>query len=88
MTKWKLKKSHERTWAVFEWEDGYYRAEVKFDGCIEFYHSFNAPLSTDACESILQRLIDQIHICDIDDMIARLQGLKEAAIEFFGDDWK
>jgi len=72
--------------AVFEDPDNWYRAEVCWDGCIEFYRAFNSPLSSE--KEYPEQLIDNIHICQIDDMIERLQALKKAAIEFFGEDWR
>jgi len=86
---WQIKKiGAENCWITFESPDGYWRAEIVRSGCIDINHSFNVPLQDDNCESVLQRLIDYIHICNIDDMIARLEALKAAAQDFFGEDWK
>jgi len=52
--------------------DGWYSASVKWDGCIDFTRYFNEPNG---------EMKDSIHICDIDDMIARLQALKQLCIE-------
>ena len=62
----------------------WYSAFVKWDGCIELIRYFNVPrdLAPERGDDY-----DQIHICDIDETIERLQALKTAAIEHFGADW-
>ncbi len=57
--------------------DGKYKANAKHDGCINYYRGIDSPCD---CE--------QIHICDIDAEIARLQALKAIAIEHFGERWE
>lgn len=52
-------------------------AWVKKDGCLELKRHFNG--SKDDC--------DQIHICDLDKLIAQLQELKEKATKYFGGEW-
>lgn len=49
---------------------------VKWDGCIHFY-------SRDACEE----QPDYIHICELDDHIARLTKLRDAAIKAYDGLW-
>lgn len=54
--------------------NGWYRAWIKNDGCIEFDRFFNDPYPQPE-EGI--GMSDRIHICDIDDFIERLKALKE-----------
>lgn len=69
----------------------WWNAVVKWDGCIHLHHAGNVPFRDDfgyadgtrdkgACD-------DYFHICELDDLIARLQALKAAALEHFGPDW-
>ncbi len=72
--------------------DGWNWAEVKWDGCIDYYRVVNDPIPDGVTELPPEeepagRLIDYMHICDIDEEIERLQKLKAAAIAFFGEDW-
>jgi hypothetical protein len=53
-----------------------YRASVKSTGCIHFYQDY--PADDDG---------EYLHICDIDDLIERLQELKVRAELHFGEDW-
>ena len=74
-------------------EDGWYWAQVRFDGCIHFYRAYNYPIPDDATDvpdddgPARGFMTDYIHICDIDEEIDRLQRLKAAAIAHFGEDW-
>jgi len=80
---WEVEEDHAAAlWMKFQDPEGYYRAIVKWDGCTEFYHSWEAtwPLDDDVD-------YDHFHICKIDDLIARLQTLKEIAMKHFGDAW-
>lgn len=74
-------------------EQGFYwwHAYIKWDGCIGLSHAGNIPFGEPfkfhnearghpSCD-------DSFHICDIDDMIERLQKLKAAAEAHFGSDW-
>ena len=63
----------------------WYDADVRSDGCIDFTRYFNFPL--DWPERDEDDVDCYIHICDIDDFIARLKALKQMAIEHFGDSW-
>ena len=45
------------------------RAWVKEDGCIEWHDAYDG----------------RIHVCDLDEEIARLQSLREAVKETFGE---
>ena len=57
----------------------YYTARVKEDGCVDFHRYFNKDTASEGCDSI--------HLCDIDDEIARLQALKAEALKYFGKGW-
>ena len=61
--------------------EGWYSARVKFDGCVDFMRYHNWP--KDAAPAGREEDVDYIHICDVDDMIARLQAIKEAAKKHF-----
>lgn len=67
-------------------EEGWYSAYVKWDGCISFSRYFNMPVGLMNDEE-KEENTDNMHICDIDEMIQILQELKEAALERFGTDW-
>ena len=63
-------------------EDGchWYKAAVKWDGCIHFNRAYNEPFNNNPRDSDNE---DYIHICDIDEYIEILQKLKVKAIEYF-----
>ena len=67
-------------------DGGWYRASVKFDGCMEFERAFNTPFPLQKGDDA-RELVDRIHICDIDETIALLQSLKVAAAKHFGEWW-
>lgn len=62
--------------------EGWYSARVKWDGCVDFYRYMNIPLERrelgeeDECDCY-------IHICNIDDMIKRLEALREQATAYY-----
>ncbi len=58
---------------------GWYQARIRWDGCVEFTRVFNIGYPSEDA--------DHLHICDIDDMIDRLQQLKAMAQDHFGKDW-
>ena len=57
--------------------EGWYSATVKSDGCIDFYRYHNWP--KDKAPAGREEDVDYIHICDVDDMIARLQAISLVA---------
>lgn len=81
---WKVQKANEHLLTLIE-PNQWYRADIKWDGCVHFYRSHNGA-QLDAIGSLEN--IDYIHICEIDDMIMRLQELKRMALEHFGNDWE
>jgi len=89
-TKWKiLPEKTTETWLQVEDPEGWYGAIVKWDGCIHFDAYANVPIHerTGDPKEEHRELVDYIHICDIDDMIARLQDLREVAVSHFGEKW-
>jgi len=65
-------------------EFGNIQARLKWDGCIDFKYGHNGiKPSEDATGSNT----DYIHICDIDDMIKKLQGLKEYGQKHFKNEY-
>lgn len=78
---WVLKESDEYM-AEFGDPDDWYSARVRWDGCIEYIRHFNVPGGESAGQP---GITDQVHICDIGREIERLQALKLAAENHFGD---
>ncbi len=60
--------------------EGWYDAWVKFDGCIEFKRFFNLPKGDPDQDA---EDFDGMHICDLDQVIERLQSLRKVAVEYF-----
>lgn len=54
-----------------------FSVDVRNDGCVHLRRYY----SVDDEDS------DYIHICDLDAMIEKLQAVKAAALEHFGEDW-
>lgn len=65
--------------------EGMYRAGVRFDGCIHFWKAGDNTLTNAPIRN--EDHADYIHICDVDEMIARLQSIKARAKAHFGDEW-
>jgi hypothetical protein len=65
--------------------EGWWSADVRFDGCVHLWRYANEPKGEpgrdDGCD-------DYMHICDIDDFIARLTELRDRARERFGPEWR
>ena len=65
--------------------EGWWRATVKWDGCIDLWRYFNVPMDVQN-----RREDDEpsyLHICDLDDTIRRLLALRRLARRAFGKDW-
>ena len=80
---WKVHAESEYLLTLLE-PNQWFRADIKWDGCVHFYRSHNnTPLD------IIKDLqnVDYIHICDIDDMILRLQELKRLATAHFKNEY-
>jgi hypothetical protein len=64
--------------------EGWWHAIVKWDGCIHLDRYFNFPLGhADAGGENS----DYLHICELDDVILRLQALRDVARAHFGKEW-
>jgi hypothetical protein len=63
---------------------GWYSAQLKLDGCVDFTRFFNVP---DGMPDRDEDMGDTLHICDLDDLIDRLRALQEAARRHFGATW-
>lgn len=61
-------------------------AYIKWDGCIEFRKYWNGYIPDDEYSKEKEENCDYIHICDIDEMILKLQELKRIAKEYFSED--
>lgn len=59
--------------------EGWYEGYVNWDGCVHINSYFNEPLP----EGKPKQLVDRIHICDLEEYIEMLQGLKELAKQHF-----
>ena len=76
---WKLKEDepHDEYSATFVEPFLDLEAWVKKDGCMELKRFFNGNKED----------FDQIHICDLDTFIARLQYLRFMLVDYFGGEW-
>lgn len=75
----------ENHWLEIKDPEGWHYAVVKWDGCIHFNRYYNTPKDEQEKDSEDN---DYLHICSVDDMINRLQALKEEAIKHFGNNWE
>jgi hypothetical protein len=66
-------------WLELRDPDGWYEASVKWDGCVHFLRHFNEPDGKGDT--------DYLHICDLDEEIARLTALRDMSRAHFGPDW-
>ena len=73
-------------WLTLVDPSGYYRADVKWDGCVHFHRYHNVPLFGDGSKEE-GRIEDYVHFCNLDEEIKRLQALREAARAHFGPAW-
>lgn len=61
---------------------GWWEARVVNGGCFDLTRYHNDPFGGGDDDNV-----DRIHICDLDDLIERLQALKVAAKSHFGEAW-
>ena len=79
MKYWQIdQKETQDHWLKIDDPEKCYDAVVKWDGCIDLYKRYPNELEDDP---------DYVHICDLDDFIARLLELKRIALQHFGEDW-
>lgn len=74
-------------WLEVRDPEGWWSAYVKWDGCIGFTRYHNNSMDSIPSDKPWNDFQDNIHICDLDELIKRLQDLKEEAIKHFGQDW-
>ncbi len=85
---WKQTPETKDHWLVVADPDGWWKAVVRFDGCIHLDHAANSSFTNDPARKESLECDDYIHICDVDDFIARLLELKRLAKLHFGDSWE
>lgn len=67
-------------WLEVDDGEGWWSAFVKWDGCLEVTRYFNVPYGEGNEDNE-----STIHICDLDEFIARLEALRALARQHFGD---
>lgn len=82
---WEIKEARQHCLKLKD-PEGWYTAAVKWDGCIHFNRYFNAP-HKEGETRLEHETDDYLHICDIDDLIERLQALKAEAKKHYGEKW-
>ena len=75
---WKTVKDKGSTLSL-EDPDGWRSAKVRFSGCVEYCRYHNHPMYDPDLD---EDYIDQIHICNIDEEIKRLQELRDIYVEW------
>ena len=82
---WKVNQEKtEDSWLEVEDPEGWYKAVVKWDGCVHLNRFFNLPFTQGGNDS------DYLHVCDLNDFIDRLTELRDLARQHFektGDEW-
>jgi hypothetical protein len=68
-------------WLELNDPKGWRSAIAKWDGCVHYYRYFNTPRGMDTKND--EEEGDYLHICNIDEEIARLQALKRIAANYF-----
>lgn len=63
-------------------ETGMHEVTLKWDGCIDYFVGANGVKPS---EDSKNENTDYIHICDIDDMIKKLQAIKEYGKKHFNN---
>lgn len=78
---WNVDEAAEATLSLVD-PEGWYKAFIRWDGCVDLSRYFHTPFTLqDSAESD----VAEFHICDVDDLIERLQALKAKAVEHFGE---
>ena len=72
------------TFLSLEDTDGWYKADIRSNGCLEFTRLHNVPLPITNAHP---QLVDRIHFCDLNDEIKRLEAMRDQAKKFFGPEW-
>ena len=63
-------------------ESRWYKASVKWDGCVHFNRYYNTPMSFEEDHKD-GKDVDYMHICDLDQLIDRLTELRDKAKAYF-----
>jgi len=71
---WNIVTDHE-VCVSFEDKEGWWKASLRFDGCINIWKYSNVPF-TERDDGEGSQLIDYIHICSITDFISMLEFFK------------
>jgi hypothetical protein len=90
-TDWKVEKA-ESHWLQLNAEVGddgthWWSASVKWDGCIDLHRAHNVPFGVPGRDNDHMAMSSDMHICDLDDFIEKLQKLRGIAIAHYGKDW-
>jgi len=64
--------------------EGWWSAIVKWDGCIDLRRYINRSLHEPDRKP---DDVDDLHICELDELIRRLEALRERARQHFGEGW-
>jgi hypothetical protein len=64
---------------------GWWRVNAKFDGCVNLEHYFNTPYFD--ASKIEERMIDRLHICDVNHFIAMMKQVRSVSREHFGEQY-
>ena len=77
---------------LLEDPDLWWKAVVRRDGCFELYKAHSEPFTASTSTEVFTGYADdfeadQIHICDIDNLIERLHSIKARAMKHYGPDW-
>lgn len=90
-TGWKVAKKESHRLEVHSevGEDGrhWWSASVKWDGCIDLHRAYNIPFGTPDRDKDHMAFTSDLHLCDLDELIERLQLLRAMAKQHFGEDW-
>lgn len=73
----------EEHWLEVRDPEGWWSASVKWDGCVHLNRY--APHPVDASRPGDEP--DYLHICDLDEVIERLQAIKALALKHFKGNW-
>ena len=83
-TLWVIDKTKTKDfWLELKDPEGWYKASVKWDGCIHFIQYGNVSLPEDPERKSEDCCDDYLHICNLDGLIERLCALREHSKEFF-----
>jgi hypothetical protein len=92
-TDWKVEKAESR-WLQLQSEvsdDGthWWRASVKWDGCVDLHRAHNVPFGADGRQDGPEHMAftSDMHIYDLDDFIESLLKMRDAAKKHYGNDW-